>query len=435
MAEAIGPWLAAEMASSMQTPGGPEPDMIVLGGGPAGAVSAWLAARDGLSVWLVDPERPLDRIEGLSPRLHRWLSATGIGTGGSVAGPLPRRIDWAGQSEGANGEFLVRRGAFDAHLRAAACAAGARPVRATGRIGTGGIILSDGSRPAPRWTLDARGRAAGRRRSPHPAPAATLSLCGWAIPAGRVEPGLTISALPEGWLWSGALPGGPLWAQFTCDARGDGPPEARLRAALAAARPGIGGAAFAGPVNAREAAPVLPSALDSLSCLPVGDALAAMDPLSGHGLFWAVSSALAAAAVRRTLAARPGAKTEALCRRYLESRALETALRNARIGRDFIRQETRFADAPFWAARRGFPDDVPGHEPLAAPATGTGFVLKDGLVEEREILRTPRSPQGIGWFGNVSAPALWREWQGCADREAFRRRWGPAGEALLAEIG
>ena len=32
-------------------------DLVVIGGGPAGAVSAWLAARDGARVVLVDPDR------------------------------------------------------------------------------------------------------------------------------------------------------------------------------------------------------------------------------------------------------------------------------------------------------------------------------------------------------------------------------------------
>lgn len=434
MAETAAPRFVAEMMGNMRIPSGETPDMVVLGGGPAGAVSAWLAARDGLSVWLVDPERGSERIEGLSPRLHRWLCSNGLGTGDSAAGPLPRRVDWAGQSEGANGEYLVRRGALDAHLRAAAVAAGALRLRATGRVEAGAVVLSDGRRAAPRWIVDARGRSAARRRGPDPAPAATLALCGWIDTAEPPAPGLTITALPDGWLWSGALPGGRLWAQFTCDAQGSGTPEERLLAALAIARPDLRGAVCLGSVGAREAAPILPAPLDDLGCLPVGDALAAMDPLSGHGMFWAVSSALAAAAVRRTLSARPGPQTEALCRSYLESRARETALRNARIGRDFIRQESRFAAAPFWAARRAFPDDLPAHDAQLVAGLDQGFVLKNGLVEAQEILRTPRSPQGIGWFGAVPAATLWQAWQAAASREAFQHDWGPAAAALLAEI-
>ena len=38
-------------------------DLVVLGGGPAGAISALLAAREGLRVTLIDPDRGLDRLE------------------------------------------------------------------------------------------------------------------------------------------------------------------------------------------------------------------------------------------------------------------------------------------------------------------------------------------------------------------------------------
>ena len=69
-----------------------------------------------------------------------------------------------------------------------------------------------------------------------------------------------------------------------------------------------------------------------LSVLPIGDASAAMDPLSGHGMFWAVSSALAAAAVRRTLAAGRDAAGDTLARRFLGQRATDLFLRQARIG-------------------------------------------------------------------------------------------------------
>ena len=70
-------------------------DLIVLGGGPAGAVSAWLAAREGLAVLLVDPRRPRPRLEGLSPRLHRWLAGQGLLAGfDGILGPLRRQVEF-----------------------------------------------------------------------------------------------------------------------------------------------------------------------------------------------------------------------------------------------------------------------------------------------------------------------------------------------------
>ncbi|MDK8874910.1 pilus assembly protein CpaD [Paracoccus sp. SSJ] len=399
-------------------------DLIVLGGGPAGAVSAWLAAREGLGVLLVDPDRQRPRIEGLSPRLHRWLAQQGLLRGfAHIHGPLRRQVDWAGISD-SNAEHVVLRGALDAHLRQAAVAAGAVPVVASGRPEAGGAVLSDGRRLHAPLVIDARGRnaqaTAGRA-------SATVALSGWVRAA--LPPGIRLTAFARGWLWRVALPDGRAWAQATLDAAGEGDPQARLLAALVEAEPALC-AAPAGPVLAREAAPRLPAPVADLALLRVGDAFAAMDPLSGHGQFWAVSSALAVAAVRRTLAARPGSGP--LCRRFLIRRAWETSLHQMRVGRDFLRAETRFRDAPFWSARRDFPDDHPLIAPTA-PRIEPAILVEDGLLAERELLCTPRSPGGIGWFGAIPAPEVWRLWQRGGEA-ALQARWGGAAPALARRL-
>ncbi|MCV2448160.1 NAD(P)/FAD-dependent oxidoreductase [Paracoccus sp. DMF] len=405
-------------------------DLIVLGGGPAGAISAWLAARDGLRVLLVDPGRSRPRPEGLSPRLHRWLDGQGLLAGfHGILGPLRRQVDWAGISEG-NSERVVERAALDAHLRGCAQAAGARLVAGNGRPEPGGVALSAGRLRAP-LVIDARGRAApaGLGKAP-----ATLALSGWA--RADLPPGIRLAAHAGGWLWRVALPDGRVWVQALMDAAGqDGSgsrgPGQRLSAAMAAAEPALAGAPLIGPVLAREAAPRLPRPLGDLSLLPVGDALAAMDPLSGHGQFWAVSSALAVAAVRRTLDARPG--DDALCRRFLMRRAHETSLHQARVGRDFLRAEPRFRDQPFWRARLDFPDDLPASDAPSRPEIAAAVVVENGLLAEREVLRTAAAPQGIGWFGTIPAAEAFRLWQ-AQGPAGLVARWGAAGEAVARQI-
>lgn len=400
-------------------------DLIVLGGGPAGAISAWLAARDGLCVALVDPGRSRPRLEGLSPRLHGWLAGQGLLEGfDGILGPLRRQVDWAGISD-SNGERVVERASLDAHLRGCAQAAGARLVAGNGRPEPGGVTLGTGRLRAP-LVIDARGRAA--PAGPGKAPA-TLALSGWA--RAELPPGIRLAAHAGGWLWRVALPGGRVWVQALMDAAGAGAPGPRLSAAIAAAEPALAGAPLSGPVLAREAAPRLPRPPEDLTLLPVGDALAGMDPLSGHGQFWAVSSALAVTAVRRTLAARPG--DGALCRRFLIARAHETSLHQARIGRDFLRAEPRFRDQPFWRARLGFPDDLPASEAPARPEIAAAVVVENGLLAEREVLRTAAAPQGIGWFGTIPAAEAFRLWQ-AQGPAGLAARWGAAGEAVARQI-
>lgn len=403
-------------------------DLVVLGGGPAGAISALLAAREGLRVTLIDPDRPMDRLEGLSPRLQHWLHSQGLLTGfDGVIGPLARQVDWAGISE-SNREYVVQRGALDRHLRARAVQAGAVLLRGSGRPVPGGVALQGSTLLPARRVIDARGRSASRPDARAPA---TLALCAW-VQAPALPPGIRLTAVAQGWVWRVALPDGRLWVQTLQDAAAPGRPEARLQAMLAAAEPDVRFQGLAGPVLARTAAPHLPAALEGdLTCLPVGDALAAMDPLSGHGQFWAVSSALAVAAVRRTLDARPDAAD--LCRRYLTTRAHDTAWHQARIGRDFLALEPRFADQPFWAARRGFPDDQPAQAPQPTPEIIRQPVIRDGLIAEMEVLRTPRSPGGIGWIGTIPAVPAFR----CLSEggeAALAAQYGPVAAKLRAQL-
>lgn len=407
---------------------GGKQQLVVVGGGPAGAVSAILGCRDGLQVTLIAPETGRPRLEGLSPRLFQWLQGQGLLEGFSgIIGPLSRQVDWDGISE-SNREFVVERSALDAHLRLKAEAAGAVRIDSTARIeAENRIILNDGTRMVADWIIDARGRAA-KPASDARFPA-TIALCGW-MQVDRAAAGIRITALPQGWLWRVALPDGRVWAQFTGDAASDLPARDRLLQAFHAAEPELHAVDLAGPLIAREAAPHLPLPVDNLRCVAVGDALAAMDPLSGHGQFWAVSSALAVAAARRTLIADPAA--EGLCKAFLDHRAVETAWRMGRMGRDFLRAEGRYREAGFWRLRRDLPDDAPINPPSAGFTIKEAPVVKDGLVAMAEILVTPRSPNGVGWFGSIPAGAAYRSY--LEGPQALGARFGAAAAHVAKAI-
>ncbi|MCO8143671.1 lycopene cyclase family protein [Rhodovulum tesquicola] len=413
-------------------------DLIVLGGGPAGAVAAWLAARDGLDIVLIDPCTAEDRIEGMSPRLHRWLDGQGLLAGfAGLVGPLSRISHWAAQPTNGNAEWIVHRPALDTHLRQAAVAAGARLIPGTARVEATGpegvtIHLDGGARLTARQVFDARGRKAhagirDMRRAP-----ATLSISGWAA-ADRAAPrGVRVVPIAQGWLWIAQGWPGRAWVQFVTDAQGDAPPGARFAAAIAAATETASLPALQpeGPLVIRDCAPALPPFTGDLAVLTIGDAAAAGDPLSGHGQFWAVSGALSATAVRRSLAARPGPETEALARRFLADRLTETFLHQARVGREFARQVADHADAPFWVRRRDFPDDLPLHPQDNGFRIDRAVVVADNLLEEREILRTPATPAGIAWFGSIPAAEAWRALQDRVPLPDLVARWGKAAEHL-----
>lgn len=154
------------------------------------------------------------------------------------------------------------------------------------------------------------------------------------------------------------------------------------------------------------------------ACLCVGDAAVAMDPLSGHGVFWALSSALAAQPLSRALL---DGEPE-LARRFYRDRVAETFWRQARIGRDFHRLSG--FEEPFWSARRDWPDSRPAQPSVDRPRLRPQVVVRDGRLAEAEVLVTRRDPGGVAFvLGHEIAPILRRIGAGpWPDRRAFCRR-------------
>ena len=384
-------------------------DVVVTGGGPAGALAAFLLAREGLRVALVNSGRPRPRLEGVSPRVLACLRQHGLEqVAAQVGEAVPRTAHWNGGTVTANTEHLTERTLFDAALREAAQSAGAVLVSERVLSVMPPLVQTVRQSLSAPMILEARGRRrpgqAGCPRGP-----ATLSVGQWFQHSHPVPAGTAVRPLPDGWLWEASQGGDRLWRQLVVAARAKPHPLRRFAALHSEA---------AVPVDVpvlRHCDARLPGADFQPDCFAIGDAAAAFDPLSGHGLFWALSSALMAFAIVMTLREDGGA-AHARCARFYEDRMQETFWRQARLGRDFYRQETRFAQEPFWQARQGWPDEAPVHAGMNGMAhLALRPVVEQGRVREREVLVTPDQPLGIGWIAGVPlAPAIrWlQDWRG-----------------------
>jgi hypothetical protein len=136
-------------------------------------------------------------------------------------------------------------------------------------------------------------------------------------------------------------------------------------------------------------------------CPRLGDAAVALDPLSGHGVFWAVSSALMAPPIARALL---GGQTD-LARDFYRNRVVDTFWRQARIGRDFHAASGQ--DGEFWRRRRHWPDAEPAHPQLDRPRLEPRVLLRDGVLCRGEVLVTKADPGGAAFvLGQEIAPIL-----------------------------
>ena len=387
-------------------------DCVVAGGGPAGAFAARELTRAGCRVLMVDPMTGRPRLEGLSVRVAQLLSARGLEAVLQFAtGPAPRTVDWSGLRNQANGEHLVQRPEFDGALRDAAVAAGADLV--IGRIGQvrkdesgQGVVarLSTGETVRARLLIDARGRQApSRQRLKGPATLALSVKLDGAAPAARTQ----VAATPQGWIWHAEAPGFGRWLQICVDAdslAGGGQDALAERLTRFLKQPhleaSLADATLAATVMARSCGLVLSAPELSLPVIPVGDAAVAIDPLSGHGLFWALSSALAAVPMVLTVLEEPVAGRQKAAEFY-RSRVVETFWRQARVGRDFYRLEKNLSSAPFWARRLQWPDDQRVETASEAVRVERRIVVENNRLAERDVLITPQDPGGVAFVAGL----------------------------------
>lgn len=377
-------------------------DIAIAGGGPAGAAAAVFLARAGYRVGLVTLPGIRARIEGLSPRVYAILRANGLPLVG-VQPMTQRHVSW-GEFQGAqNTEHLVARHEFDRGLIDHLPHEGVEVW--TGSIASvapnaGQIRLRDGRVMTARLLFEARGRRAPnqltsvRRDGMGPD---TISIAGF-IDSDGVN-GSQILTRPEGWVWRARLGDGRLWQQVVTDSEGDSRGESRV-AALWARGVGDETPLPADPVVSACALRLNTPDLDP-RCPCLGDAAVALDPLSGHGMFWAMSSALMAPAIARAIFAGD----VDLARDFYRNRVVDTFWRQARVGRDF--HAASGEGGRFWTARRAWPDQAPAHPEVAQPRLEPRVISENGALTRAEVLVTTAEPSGAAFvMGQALAPII-----------------------------
>jgi flavin-dependent dehydrogenase len=401
-----------------------ETGIVVLGGGPAGAAAAIGLARLGHAVTVLASPRPFDACEGISERTAEGLRQAGCGIAASRLGePVLRHAAWNGIESAANRESLVDRPALDAALLEDMAAAGVEVI--AGRAGkaidkpwgwqvTGKTTAgTDFARETP-FLIEARGRAAPAYPARSMGPATTALLQRWRGPAQSEA--AAIVPFDSGWAWMARLADGRRYLQFAVSSESEKLPRRPRLGALfdslvrrvPTAAAWLDDATLDAQVAARSAGAALYQDPVGLHFLRVGDAAIAVDPLSGNGVFQALSTGILAGAVVNTLLRRP--ENGASARQFYRERVVQSFWRFARIGRDFYRQEQRWPEAPFWAERRAWPDDRPAHvAPGAGPMTmAVRPVVADGFISTREVVVTPDQPLGIWQLDRVELAPLIR---------------------------
>ncbi len=396
-------------------------NVLIVGGGPAGAATAISLARLGHRPLLIAAPRRQPAVEGISDRTVEAFRTLGFRRAlDRIGAKVAREAHWGSQHSRANTEFVVDRVGLDAALLDDAGDHNVeilrdRATRTTRSGALWNVQLSSSGPVTADFLVDARGRSAAlpaRARLQGPA---TVSL-------SRVwtgvdeEPGTSVAAMRDGWAWYASPGGGRAMLQILVSAEaGDLPKRAglvgfydRTLSNCEIARGWVDGGRPSAAVVVRHANPVRARHPIDEGTIRVGDAAVAPDPLSGHGVYVALGGAQAAAITVNTLLRRP--ENAALARAFYEERCRLDFMRLCRVGRAFYAQERRWPDRPFWRARRTWPDSRPPHEPMDThpPRIERRPVVDHGFITEQEVIVTPDHPRGVWVIDDVPLVSVYR---------------------------
>ena len=436
-------------------------DVAVIGGGPAGASCAMRLQQFGLAVALFEKgEGRRQHVgESLPSSIRVVLESLELTLPDEVVEPRPPEhfVYWGPMSgSGARARqhqetsLLVWRGPFDAFLRDTASERGVHiidaPVSRVRPIEEGHALdCGGGETRACRFVVDASGRSgvvakAYRQRVEG---LRTLALTGHfdTFETGEASPTTIVETFADGWVWSAPLQNGLRDVTVMVDGdavrTGYADADAVYQAAIDRAphiRSMVECRKRVDPVRGIDATPYGASPFCARDFLLVGDAASFLDPLSAHGVHKAMDGAIVAAAVVRTILENPSMAEEAAL--FYDSREQDIFdITRSRLAR-LYRQETRFADRPFWT-KRAVSDEPPPEPPAPrAPLTpttplraGNGVevveapVLENDMIERREVLVAAglvghvshvshvshvRMRRPVRYLGNILLPDLFR---------------------------
>jgi flavin-dependent dehydrogenase len=440
-------------------------DILVAGGGPAGATIARLLAGFGFQVALVEKRRfPRHQIgESLTPQILPILDFLGVRSEVEAAGFLRmagHTVCW-GSSQPRTSYYSpdrLRRGFqawradFDSRLLVHAQKGGVQVIEgnAVDSITLDGSAVTIHTRSGSctaAFFIDASGhsgilaRHGFRQRD---TTFQTLALTGYwndAVNLSGIDHANTIlETYPHGLVWSVPLHNGLRNVTLLIDWQlGNRIRQAGLEQfyhselrQVSYVTSLLTDARLVQPLQVFDATWYTASTFASERFLLVGDAGLFVDPLSSEGVHKAMASAITGAVVVNTILKRPATANAA--RKFYEDSQRNTYESHYAESMRYYREEQRWSEATFWAKRGQFQSSVLSPQPPSPQSPQNRVtrsfdgptqvfalqlapgaiveqrpVIEGSFVELREVVVAPPYPRGVRFLQEVCVPTLLRQ--------------------------
>lgn len=367
--------------------------IIVLGAGVAGVVSAIGLKKLGYEVVLINKKRPFEAIEGFSVYTIDALKRANLQNALKQVGEkVARIVSWDNKTNEQNFEFITNRSDFDQALLQDAKAHNIEVLNSYGKIlnQDKGIIKIKEKIIKADFIVDARGRFAKKQIHKQQIPTKAMFI---KFNNTNNTCKTSLSANENGWIFE-ANNKNTSYFQLTCDVNFS---KKDFMQIFKQQNQNVD----IQKVVTREANSYLALNIIKNNYIKVGDIACAIDPLSGNGVFWALSSALIAPFVIHTLL-QADTKDKIAAKNFYKERIYEIFKKCTKIADDFYNQEQYKSE--FWTNRA-----KTHKQQTKPPYIAKKAVLIQPFIKSHEVLVTKNHPLGVWKLGDINLVNIFKK--------------------------
>ncbi|MGE4383857.1 MAG: NAD(P)/FAD-dependent oxidoreductase [Arcobacter sp.] len=386
--------------------------IVVLGAGIAGTSTAIGLKKLGFDVTVIYKNRPFTAFEGFSQKTKEGLISQGcINASKLLVEQSLRNSNWATKSNRVNYEFVVNRSILDNVLLEDLKENQIKIIEAK----VVGAIDSLEEKPKITYKIDeekydliadfmvdARGRFTPFKDEYICGPK-SFSLLQELELENIKENKTSIDSVKDGWIWQAYVGNKRGYIQFSCDEEflnrvNSFEDMLKILQEQDIKLWSLNNYKVVGKLVKRDSFCKIHKEIINNKMILVGDSASSVDPLSGNGAFQAMSMSSIAPYVINTILNKSKVEQKVAIDFY-KSRVEFIFDKFTKIGKEFYLFEKRF-DTIFWKKRQTWPQNKDELE-NQIPRIEKKAVVKNGFVNQSEVIITKENPFGACYFGNI----------------------------------